>query len=141
MTRPRILRLTLPYLPPAEYGANRARGAAWQRQFRVSHGKGGAVDTIIALVNETGWHGPPMQKAVLRITFYLPDKRRRDGMMLLERCKPWFDGLVYRGGAGVIKDDDLGTIGFPVPAWEYRKGQPGTTIEIQEVEAGCKTGS
>jgi hypothetical protein len=44
-------------LPPAEHGATRARGAVWQRQHRVNHGKRGAVDEIAALVLEKCWHG------------------------------------------------------------------------------------
>lgn len=125
----RVLRLDLPCLPPAEYGANRSRGAAWERQYRVAHGKRGAGDQIVALVLEQGWQGPPMGRAEVRLTFYLPDRRRRDGLGLLERLKPWVDGLVE---AQVIKDDDLGTIGFPVPHWEYRPRSPGTVIEVVE---------
>ena len=129
----RTLRLELPSLPPAEYSSNRARGAAWQRQYRVSHdAKEGAVNEIMWTVREQGWQGPPMQKAEVRLMFYLPDRRRRDGLGLLERVKPWIDGLVV---SGVIKDDDLSTIGFPTACREYRKGQPGTVIKVQEEDA------
>ena len=127
----RTLRLELPCLPPAEYSANRARGAAWQRQYRVSHGKRGAVGEIIALVKEQGWEGPPMEHARVSCTFYFPDRRRRDGLSLWERSKPWFDGLVE---AGVIRDDDLMTISFPTACGTYRKGKPGTVIKVQEEE-------
>ena len=33
----------------------------------------------------------------------------------------------------MIRDDDLATIGFPQAAWEYRKGRPGTVIEVVEM--------
>ena len=105
---------------------------AWQRQWRISHDvKEGAVDEIIWTVREQDWRGPAMKKAEIRLTFYLPDRRRRDGLMLLERMKPWLDGLV-QGQQPVLVDDDLATIGFPVALWEYRKGSPGTLIEIKE---------
>ena len=125
----RVLRIELPYLPPAEYSANRSRGVAWQRNYRVSRGKRGAVEEIVVLVKEQRWEGPPMQKARVRFKFFLPDHRRRDGMGLLERAKPWIDGLV---DAGVIADDSLGVIAFPVVVWAYRKGQPGTVVEVEE---------
>jgi len=130
---PRTLRLTLPCLPPAEYGANRARGAAWQRQYRVSHGKQGAVDEIIGLVKEQGWEGPAMQRATIKIMFHLPDRRRRDGFGLLERMKPWLDGLV-QGEMPVLRDDDLRTIGFPTADWCWDPGSPKTVVEITEIE-------
>ena len=125
----RTLRIELPCLPPAEYSANRSRGAAWQRNYRVSHGNRGAVEQIVALVKEQGWEGPPMERARIYCIFYLPDRRRRDGLSLWERSKPWFDGLVE---AGVIRDDDLLTISFPTAWGIYRKGEPGTAIEVVE---------
>jgi len=137
----RTLCLTLPYLPPAEYGANRARGAAWERQYRVSHGRQGAVDEIISLVKEQGWQGPPMQQATIKIMFHLPDRRRRDGCGLLERMKPWLDGLCQGDPTRrVLLDDDLLVIGFPTADWCWDPGRPKTVIEITEVEgsAGLK---
>ena len=127
----RTLRLELPSLPPVEYSANRSRGVAWQRQYRVSHGNRGAVDEIVALVREQGWQGPPMQRAEVAVTFYLPNRRRLDGLALWERMKVWIDGLV-QGENPVLKDADLTTIGFPTATWEYRKGRPGTLIEVRE---------
>jgi len=133
----RVLRLTLPCLPPAEYAANRARGAAWQRQYRVSHGKRGAVDEIISLAKEQGWQGPPMQQATIKIMFYLPDCRRRDGFGLLERVKPWLDGLCQGDPTQrVLLDDDLLVIGFPIVDWCWDPGHPHTVIEITEVKSG-----
>lgn len=128
---PRSLKLELPCLPPVEYSANQSRGAAWQRQWRIAHdARRGAVDEIVALVREQGWQGPPMDLAEIRVTFYLPDRRKRDGLGLLERLKPWIDGLVT---SGIIQDDDLNTIGFLSHAWEYRPRQPGTVIMVSEV--------
>lgn len=125
----RTLRLELPCLPPSEYSANRSRGADWERQYRISHGKRGAVDEIMALVREQSWEGPPLERAHINVTFYLPDRRRRDPESLIARCKPWLDGLV---AAGVISDDSLDVIGWPSYAHEYRKGEPGTILEIKD---------
>ena len=125
------LRIEIPCLPPAEYGANRSRGAAWQRQFRVSRGKRGAVEQIVALVKEQGWQGPPMTRARVSVHFQLPDRRRRDPGMLQERMKPYFDGLVE---AGVIEDDDLATIGWPVYSHSLHPRQPGTIITVEDME-------
>ena len=126
----RSVRLELPSLPPVEYSANRSRGAPWQRQYRVSHGKRGAVEEIVALIREQGWQGPAMKKAEVSVTFYLPDRRRRDPLGLWERMKPWMDGVVE---SKVLKDDDLATIGFPTATWEYRKGRPGTVMVVKEI--------
>lgn len=88
---------------------------------------------MVALVKEQGWQGPPMERAEISLIFYLPDRQRRDGLMLLERMKFWIDGLV-ESHPPVIKDDDLLTIGFPAATAIYRKGQPGTVIEVREHE-------
>ena len=81
----RSLRIEMPYLPPAEYGANRSRGAAWQRQYRVSHGKRGAVEEIMALVLEQGWEWPPMERATVRLTFYLPSRLRFEQVLAFRK--------------------------------------------------------
>ena len=134
----RELHLKLPALPPSEYSANRARGADWGRQYRVSRGKRGAIEELVALVKTRQWNGPAMDHARIEVHFQLPDRRRRDGLGLLERLKPWVDGLVE---AGVIKDDALVNIGFPQATWEYVKGEPAATwILIIEEDETCKSG-
>ena len=125
--------LELPSLPPAEYGANRARGAAWGRQYRISHGKRGAADEIIAAARAQGWQGEPFLHATVFVTFFLPDRRKRDAGMLQERIKPWLDALTPKG-VGVIADDDLATIGWPIYGHLYSPRQPKTVIRIDEVE-------
>ena len=125
----RTLHLELPCLPPAEYSANRSRGAGWERLYRISRGRRGAVEEIIALVKEQSWQGPPMEKARVSVHFQLPDRRRRDPGALQERVKPWFDGLVE---AQVIVDDDLRTIGWPSYTHEVVPRQPKTTITVED---------
>jgi len=73
-----------------------------------------------------------MQQATIKIMFHLPDRRRRDGFGLLERMKPWLDGLV-QGKMPVLRDDDLRTIGFPIANWCWDPRHPQTVIEITEV--------
>lgn len=126
-----MLRIRIPSLPPAEYSANKSRGAAWGRQFRVSHGKRGAAAEIHALVIEQGWQGEPIEKAVVKVTFGLPDRRKRDHSGLIERFKPWLDGLVT---AGVLVDDNLEVIGWPNYGHCYSPREPYTEIEV----TGCK---
>lgn len=133
-----MLELEIPELPPAEYSANNSRGKAYYEQYRASHGdekgRGGARELFKVLLNEAGWQGPVMERARIRVTFHLPDRRRRDPGGLQERMKPWFDALVY---FEVIKDDDLEHIGFPEylePV--YGPGGPKTIIEIVRNEDG-----
>lgn len=104
---------------------------AWQRQWRVSLGKRGAIEEIIALVKEQGWQGPPLERAKVSVHFQLPDRRRRDPGMLQERMKPWFDGLVE---AQVLWDDSLDVIGWPIYSHEIVPRQPGTAITLVEVK-------
>jgi len=122
-----ILKIRIPSLPPAEYGANKSRGADWGRQYRVSHGKRGAAEEIHALVMEQGWQGEPLEKAMIKVTFGLPDRRKRDHGGLVERFKPWLDGLV---SAGVLTDDSLEVIGWPEYSHCYSPRCPFTEIEV-----------
>lgn len=124
-----VLSIRIPSLPPAEYSANNARGAAWGRQYRVSHGERGAVSEVVALVKEQGWGRPPLKRAVVELYFVLPDHRRRDAPSLLERVKPWLDGLVT---AKVLVDDDLKTIGWPRCHHGYGRSAA-TIINVFEV--------
>ncbi len=69
----------------------------------------------------------PLKKAVVTITYYFKDKRRRDpdnysGKMIL-------DGLVR---AGILKDDSFSNINL-VLCGDYDKDNPRTEIEIKEI--------
>ena len=123
------LSISIPSLPPASYGANKARGAHWGRQYQDSHGKRGAIEQIKALVLEQGWQGPALDRATVTVTFGLPDKRRRDPGGLQERMKPWFDGLVE---AGVLTDDSLKEIGWPCYGHFLSPRKPTTIIEVKD---------
>ena len=121
-----MLAITLPCLPPKEYSANNSRGRHWSEKQKITQA---AHDEIIAAVRAQGWHGEPLTKAVVKITFGLPDHRKRDSGGLIERCKPWLDGLV---DAGVIADDDLETIGWPEYSHFYSLRNPITKIEVKD---------
>jgi len=129
--------ITLPSLPPAEYSANYARGRHWAVKQKITTA---AHDEIIAALLEQGWRsdGEPLAKAMVTVTFYLPDRRKRDHGGLVERFKPWLDALtrnpdprtgVWRG-AGVLWDDDLETIGWPVYGHCYSPRKPLTVVEV-----------
>ena len=74
------------------------------------------------------WNKQPMKKAVVTITYFFGDKRRRDpdnyaGKMIL-------DGLT---AAGVIEDDSFSNIRL-VLAGQIDKDSPRTEICVQEVQ-------
>jgi len=71
----------------------------------------------------------PIEKAIVNITYYFPDKRRRDpdnysGKFLL-------DGLTR---SGIIKDDSFSNINL-VLAGKVDKDNPRTEIEIKEAKS------
>jgi len=134
-----MLRIVLDSLPPAEYSSNRSQGSYWiKKKARDS-----ALNDVGVALNQAGWSGPPLEKAHLTITFYLPTKGKRDHSGLVERMKPILDaltvptykkdGTIWKNGYGVLKDDDLDCIGWPTYQHEYRPRQPGTLILIDAV--------
>ena len=129
------LRIEMPSLPPAEYSSNNSRGKSyWVKQKITSL----AHDEIIAAVLEQGWKGEPLENAVVKVSFGLPDRRKRDYNSLIERFKPWQDALtrnpdkngIWRG-AGVLWDDDLDTIGWPMFSHFLSPKNPVTIIEVE----------
>lgn len=76
----------------------------------------------------------PLEKAVVKLCYYFPDKRRRDpdnysGKMIL-------DGLVAEG---IIKDDSFTNIDLLLSG-KYDRLLPRTeiTIELAETESQCR---
>lgn len=49
------------------------------------------------------------------------------------RCRSASSGGAGLEDDGVLKNDDLPTIGFPIGDWKHRPRQPGTVIELVEV--------
>ncbi len=133
-----MLRIELDSLPPAEYAANQNRGMS---HWFTKKARDAALNDIGVALNQAGWdRSPPLEKVHVTVTFYLPDKRKRDHGGLVERMKPIFDaltvptyrkdGTIHKDGYGVMLDDDLACLGWPTYRDEYRKGQSGTVIEI-----------
>lgn len=75
------------------------------------------------------------QRVSLSITFYLPDRRRRDPGNLVgsEALKAVIDGLV---DANVMADDSIDVIVQYGPFdFEYRKNRPGMRLIVEEQRA------
>ena len=69
------VRLVLPYLPPPEFSRNSR--CHWSTLHRVQDS---VADDVMALLLESGWRpGRPWKAARVTLTFFLPDKRVRDG--------------------------------------------------------------
>jgi len=133
-----MLRIELDALPPAEYAVNYSGGRShWYKK----EARDAALNDVGVALNQAGWRGEPLEKAHVVVTFYLPDKRKRDHGSLVERMKPIWDALteptylksgeIAKNGYGVLVDDDLACIGFPEYRYEYRARQPGTIIELE----------
>ena len=133
-----MLRIEPQELPPAEYAVNRSHGRShwYKKKARLE-----ALNVVGVALNEAGWdHGAPIEKAHVKVLFYLPTKVKRDHGSLVERMKPIWDALteptyfksgeIQKDGYGVLKDDDLNCIGFPEYKYEYRPRKPGTIIEV-----------
>ena len=71
----------------------------------------------------------PLEKAKITVTFFFPDKRKRDKENYIRGAKPIIDGLIY---AGIIKDDNWEDI-----ETQYYKGydkeNPRTEIIVSKV--------
>ena len=142
----KTITITLPYLPPASYSNNSRAHWTARRGGRDADNHSVSDDVILA-VRGLEWHGEVLQKAVIQVTFGLPDRRRYDGDNLIARMKPVFDALCplkqvgkfpnlrMTGGAGVIQDDALEVIGWPEYSHYYSPKQPSTTIRIEELLA------
>jgi len=71
----------------------------------------------------------PIKRAKVILTFYFPDRRKRDKENFVRGAKPIIDGLIY---AGIIKDDnwdDIETQYYKA----YDKQYPRTEILVEEI--------
>ena len=126
MSQPRTsVTLEIPELPPSPNATR--RNAHWSHRARLDkkwRDYGASVEA-----HPTRW-----ERVRLAITFFLPDKRRRDPGNLVgsEGLKGLIDGLV---DAGVITDDNVSVIEQYGPfSFIYRKGKPGTLVEITPLQ-------
>ena len=129
VTEARVVRFELPYLPPKEYATN--SNSHWSAQRDKKTGARQQVQgDVDMLLLESGWRpGQMLQNPRFTVTFFLPTKAKRDHDGLVQRMKPIYDSLTE---SGVILDDNLDVIDWPQYRHNYRKGQPGTLVEIRE---------
>ena len=118
----RTLDITLPYLPPAMVWPNRAAGHHWANSYNARTQLHTNIEILIA---EHGWEGPPMNKALITLTFRCPSGRF-DLDNALSAMKAAIDGLKPR----VIVDDNATRVAYDI-RWERSK-QEEVTIIVQE---------
>jgi len=121
-----ILSITIPRLPPAECSPNSR--VHWRQ-------KGEAVriakDEAIAAVKEQGWRGPPMQAALIQVSWGVKDKRKRDTDNFVARTKPFIDGIVQ---VGVLADDSRFHVRYQYGWHEAKQFETTITIEPDPIE-------
>lgn len=125
-SQPLVLTIVFPYLPPLECSPN------WHKHhlpWAIRKATAAAHDDMIGRVREQVAIGEPLARAMVTVTFTVPDRRRRDKGNLIGAAKPWLDGLTL---AGVIKDDAWQFIEEVYPPVVYEKGVRKTVIEVNE---------
>lgn len=119
----RVIRVTLP-LPPRELSPNArthwARKAVTVRSYRFCAKVLAACSAPVA----PGW-----DTATAAVTFFLPDRRRRDKDNLMASLKPAWDGIA---DAGVVTDD-AGLTQLP-PRLEVDRENPRVEITLTQAE-------
>ena len=113
--------LDLPW-PPADLNPNRARRLHWaaRREATALYRR----DCFLIARVKTGWlrrvkDGTPMPltpPVSATVTFWMPDRRRRDLDNLLAAMKPAWDGLV---DAGLLADDNADQLSITLKPPEY----------------------
>ena len=104
---PNNITITLPYLPPSIWSRNGR--SHWAPMNRV---KDEIADDVKVLLLEAGaMPEKPLDRCQITVQYVLPNHRRRDADNLITSTKPVLDSLSTNG---VIADDDLAHIGFPI---------------------------
>ena len=108
----RTLDITLPYLPPDVCWPNHSSGHHWGLAYQARIQLHANIEILIA---EHGWEGPPMNKALITLTFRCPSGRF-DLDNALSAMKAAIDGLKPR----VIVDDNATRVAYNI-RWERSK--------------------
>lgn len=113
------MKYTIPQIPPSN---NRYIGRTNFREYQRAKREWAEMIAIFCRPRPQ----KPIEKAVVRLTYYFPTRGRRDpdnysGKMIL-------DGLT---AAGIIVDDNFGHITLELRG-EYDRENPRTEIEIEE---------
>lgn len=119
-----MVKLVIPEIPPSN-NKYMGRGSVRSQAFAYQDEKQRWAWLVRAAVKKKP--KKPLQKAKVKITYFFPDRRRRDpdnysGKFIL-------DGLT---GAGVIEDDSFGNIRLELRG-EHDKNNPRTEIELEEI--------
>lgn len=124
--------VTIPGRPPTPNESNRAiaRQKAWRerREWRET-AAGWAQKGRQEWERRHGMDWRPLRRADVRVTFVVPDNRRRDIDNLIGTVKPLLDGIV---DAGLIVDDSIGVIASIAFFTVRMPGTVETVFEIAE---------
>ena len=117
------MRFVIPEIPPSQ---NRYAGRQNVWEYRNEKQRWKGLVTLFCRPKPKA----PLGRAIVRITYFFPDRRRRDpdnycGKMIL-------DGLT---DAGVIQDDSFDCIQL-ILRGEYDSDNPRTEIEVEEIADG-----
>ena len=119
----KMIRLALPYLPPASVSPNSR--CHWTKRHR--DGKV-VANNVFYLLREQFATIPLLKQINLRYRIVVPDRRRRDYENFVARCKPCTDALVK---AGLIPDDAPQYVLDYKLVFEVVKRKSATIIEIE----------
>ncbi|MDD5095559.1 MAG: endodeoxyribonuclease RusA [Dehalococcoidia bacterium] len=118
------MRIEIPSLPPKACSPNArvhwAEKAKQAKRYRE-------LSFLSAKSAMNGWIAP--EKALVQLTFIIPDHRRRDIDNLVASFKSGLDGLV---DAGVIRDDSGKRIVLDTPAIECIPGERKVLVTVEK---------
>lgn len=125
-----MIMVKLDYVPPS---LNKTSNWHWARKSKE---KKKVEEDIYMLTRDLNLE-KPIRYAKIKITYFFPDKRRRD---VIDNYNPkWIcDGIVK---AGIIEDDRYQYVGVPELAADYSKNNAHTIIQIWEANEYAKENS
>lgn len=129
--------ITMP-LPPKELSPNARSGRRkkkgqmrthWASRAKLTHQY--RRSAAVRALAELGCGFMVFKRAIGKLTFYWPDKRRRDIRNAEAAMKPAYDGLV---DAGIIVDDDHKHLIHDTTEFKIDKENPRVEITVSEVK-------
>ena len=120
-----MLTITIPYLPPAVLSPNSRLHWAKKVGPKIQ-----VKNDVMILAKEAAQKEPkgtyPLERAVIRFKYGLPNKRVRDMDNLVAASKAMLDALK----GIIIVDDNVGRIILERPEWFDSPKNPQTVIEV-----------